>query len=130
MLAGLALAAPLLLIWMASGWDGLARWSAEASRGAQAALARGIRAVRAGEPGAVTALLAVAFGYGVAHAAGPGYGKLLIGGYAAVRRVPAGKLLVLSLAAALAQATVALGRGPMPRSSSPAPCSGSIRRTT
>jgi ABC-type nickel/cobalt efflux system permease component RcnA len=108
MLAGLAVAAPLLLVWMAGGWDDLARWSAEASRGAQEALARGIRAVRAGEPGAVTALLAVAFGYGVAHAAGPGHGKLLIGGYAAARRVSAGKLLALSLAAALAQATVAV----------------------
>ncbi len=108
MLAGLAVAAPLLLLWLAGGLDGIAAWSAEASRAAQEALARGIRAVRAGEPGAVVALLAVAFGYGVAHAAGPGHGKMLIGGYAAARRVPAARLVGLSLAASLAQATTAV----------------------
>lgn len=108
MLAGLLVAAPLLLVWMAGGFDGLARASAAASRAAQEAMAQGIRAIRAGEPGAVAALLAVAFGYGLAHAAGPGHGKMLIGGYAAARRVSAGKLVSLSLAASLAQATTAV----------------------
>jgi nickel/cobalt transporter (NicO) family protein len=108
MLAGLLVAAPVLLLWMTGALDDIARLSAEASRAAQDAMARGIRAIRAGEPGAVAALLAVAFGYGLAHAAGPGHGKMLIGGYAAARRVGAVRLVGLSLAASLAQATVAV----------------------
>ncbi len=108
MLAGLLVAAPLLVLWMAGGLDGIARWSAEASHAAQETMARGIRAIRAGEPGAVAWLLAIAFGYGLAHAAGPGHGKMLIGGYAAARRVGAWRLVALSVAASLAQATTAV----------------------
>jgi ABC-type nickel/cobalt efflux system permease component RcnA len=105
---GLAVAAPLLVLWAAGGLDAVTRWSVEAARAAQEAMAAAIRAVRAGHPGAVAGLLAVAFGYGVAHAAGPGHGKVLIGGYAMARRVRLAPLAALSLAASLAQATTAV----------------------
>jgi ABC-type nickel/cobalt efflux system permease component RcnA len=106
--AGAGVALALGLFWAAGGPDAVAAWAAEQGRAAQNALAGGVRTLRAGEPGALAALCAVAFGYGVAHAAGPGHGKLLIGAYAAASRSRVAALAVLSLAASLAQATTAV----------------------
>jgi nickel/cobalt transporter (NicO) family protein len=75
---------------------------------AQNRLAAAVRAIRAGQPGALAALLLMTFGYGVLHAAGPGHGKMLIGGYAVAKRVRPMPVIAIALAASLAQAGVAI----------------------
>lgn len=107
-LAGLALVAALAVVWALGGLDLLESQAVAAQRSFRDALAVALRALRRGEDGALWSLVGLAFGYGVLHAAGPGHGKVLIGGYGVARRVALVRLAGLALVSSLAQATVAV----------------------
>lgn len=58
---------------------------------------------------AVLTLIALSFGYGVFHAAGPGHGKAVIAAYLVANEASARRALTLSFLAAMLQAVVAIG---------------------
>jgi ABC-type nickel/cobalt efflux system permease component RcnA len=66
-----------------------------------------IRAAKS-DGSAVLTLLAISFGYGIFHAAGPGHGKAVISSYLVANQETARRGIVLSFASALMQSLVAV----------------------
>ena len=108
LILGLIVAAALALLWATGSLAALERTMILAQREAQNALAGAVRRLRAGEAGAVLAFLGISFAYGFFHAAGPGHGKMLIGGYGVASRVSFSRLAVIAMTASLAQAGAAI----------------------
>ncbi len=110
LIVGIAVAclAAILGLWLAGADRVVGAWALEGQREAQGAMAGALRRLRSGDSAAVVALMAISFGYGFFHAAGPGHGKLLIGGYGVARTVGAGRLSAVALAASLGQAATAI----------------------
>ena len=98
----------ILVLWATGGFATFGAWVLDMQRAVQTHLAGAIRALRAQETGAMLSFLGICAAYGVLHAAGPGHGKLVIGGYGLARRITAQKLAILSLISSLAQALVAV----------------------
>lgn len=99
-----------LSIWL-FGFGGatqISQWAAGQQRDVQGALAGALRAVRSGDVWAWGSLLGLCFAYGFFHAAGPGHGKLVMGGYALSAGAPRRRLIALTLGGSLGQAVTAI----------------------
>ncbi|GGD26474.1 nickel/cobalt transporter [Sinisalibacter lacisalsi] len=107
-LALCVIALALAALW-AFGGIGAARAAIlAAQREFQDTLAQGVRALKAGAPGAALGLISLGFVYGVLHAAGPGHGKTVLGAWAFSSRATLWRVAAITLAANLAQATTAV----------------------
>lgn len=89
-------------------WPALSAWARAEQLYWQNALARAVQSLRVGEAGAFAALIGACAFYGLAHAVGPGHGKLLIAGAAAASRRTAWRMAGLGLAASLVQGLSAI----------------------
>lgn len=107
---GLALLGAVLCVWLFAfeGVERIATFAAQVQRETQRSMALGLRAIKAGEPGAVLGLMAVCFLYGLAHAAGPGHGKMVLGAYGLAERVALRRLALLAVLSSLTQALTAI----------------------
>ncbi len=98
----------LLVAWQIVPWASVMHWAVTAQREFQNAMAAALRAVQAGEPAAILSLCGATALYGVVHAAGPGHGKVLLGGAALASGATMRRMTVLTLVSSLAQAATAI----------------------
>ena len=110
LLIALAVTLGAAAVWLfgLGGSERIALWAAEHQRAWQNEMALALRGVRAGRGEALWLLLGACFAYGFFHAAGPGHGKVLIGGYGLGRRVALLRLSTIAVLASLGQAVTAI----------------------
>ncbi|WP_298564195.1 hypothetical protein [uncultured Aliiroseovarius sp.] len=97
-----------VVLWATGALEGVSVWAADWQRQVQTSMARGLRSLRAGEPGALLALLTICFSYGFFHAVGPGHGKVLIGGYSLASKATMWRMSSVALLSSLAQGLSAI----------------------
>lgn len=95
-------------LWLVLPWEQMLHWAVSEQHDFQNAMARALRAVKAGESMALLMLCTATAGYGVVHAIGPGHGKVLIGGAALASGAKFRRLAVLTVLSSLAQAGTAI----------------------
>ncbi|MEQ8656008.1 MAG: nickel/cobalt transporter [Hyphomicrobiales bacterium] len=89
------------------GFDQLIAWTAQAQGAFYDGLTNALREVGTSSS-ALWTLLGLSFAYGVAHAAGPGHGKVVISSYMLASGDTARRGAMLAIGAALVQATMAV----------------------
>ncbi len=101
----------LLLVALVSAywqWDGIVQYIVTLQKELHGLLARHILAISKDTDGFGSSLIALSFGYGVFHAIGPGHGKAIIVTYLATHKEKTSKGIIMSFAAAMMQALVAI----------------------
>jgi nickel/cobalt transporter (NicO) family protein len=88
--------------------DRIAQWAAALQAQTQTQMAAALRALHAGDGGALLGLWGLCFSYGLAHAMGPGHGKFVLGAYGAARDVGTARMASIAMAASLAQGAMAV----------------------
>jgi ABC-type nickel/cobalt efflux system permease component RcnA len=106
-LAGTAFLAVAALLSSDLGLVDMARWAATQQRAFYDLVGKLLQLDK-GNPLAGLGLVGACLAYGFAHAAVPGHGKFLIAGAGLASRMTAVRLVLLSLAASLAQAVTAI----------------------
>ena len=96
------------VVYIGLNLTGVATWAAEAQRGFQNVMAGAIRGLKAGDPGALLALLGAAGAYGFVHALGPGHGKYLVGGVGLGSSITPTRLVSIAFASSIAQSLWAI----------------------
>jgi ABC-type nickel/cobalt efflux system permease component RcnA len=106
--AALLSALSVLALAVAVPLDGWLAFVLDTQRELHRALAAALAEVRTHGPAAAGPLIALAFAYGVFHAAGPGHGKVVMTTYLGTHESRLARGLALTLAASLAQAATAI----------------------
>ena len=100
--------AALAALWASGAGQGIAAFAQGAQHAAQTQMASALRALHAGEAGALLTLWGLCLAYGLAHAVGPGHGKIVLGAYGAARAIGPARIVGLGMGASLAQGLSAI----------------------